>query len=400
MNSPQRNHSNNGHHRQTFAKDAKRMLKRKKRRSGDRTKQTNPDAVPKLQNQPPLAPEWSELNNATNTVAINTQENGKLEFTNASNSLHEPDFWNVAIVGVLSTFYLASLVSTYVSTSLLLYLLSGGAGIAIPLFGTQIAITEAVALMGTGILEGTSLSDAYLDHKKLLTGNRQWISRFGRFMAFVAQGLLYYMALGQLLFATADVSSLGTQGLSDQQSSSDSQAAMVLEPPTVLHGAFVGTISFAWSFGTTYIGPTALLVAIDRLRRKQIQKTQQSPENQTKVDEQTNIQPLLNYWHDQISKEIQFKLYNKLIEHQVEELKLLQRAIDRGLVEIANLPEQVRRYGLSIAQNTPKELLEKAKLTPAQAAKIFQQPIIASLPTNVAKNPQDQGKSSKDLLVG
>lgn len=291
MNSPQSNHSNNGHHRQTFAKDAKRMLKRKKRRSADRTKQTNPDAIPKLQNQPPLAPEWSELNNATNTVAINTQENGKLEFANTSNSPDEPDFWNVAIVGVLGTFYLASLVSTYVSTSLLLYLLSGGAGIAIPLFGTQIAITEAVALMGTGILEGTSLSDAYLDHKKVLTGNRQWISRFGRFMAFIAQGLLYYMALGQLLFATADVSSLGTQGLQDEPNS-DTQAALVLNPPTALHGVFVGTVSFAWSFGTTYIGSTALLVAIDRLRRKQIQKAQQLPPSNTKIDEQTNIQPL------------------------------------------------------------------------------------------------------------
>lgn len=388
MNSQQSNHNNNGHHRQAFAKDAKQMLKRKKRRSADRTKQTNPDAVPKLQNQPLLAPEWSELNNASNTdlVALNTQENGKLEFANASNSPHEPDFWNIAIVGVLSTFYLASLVSTYVSSSLLLYLLSGGAGIAIPLFGTQIAITEAVALMGTGILEGTSLSDAYLDHKKVLTGNWQWISRSGRFLAFIAQGLLYYMALGQLLFAAADVSSLGTQGLQDEQNS-DTQAALVLNPPTALHGVFVGTISFAWSFGTTYIGPTALLVAIDRLRRKQIQKAQQSPENQTKVDEQTNIQPLLNYWHDQISKEIQIKLYNKLMEHQVEELKLLQRAIDRGLVEIANLPEQVRRYGLSIAQNTPKELLEKAKLTPAQAALLFQQPTIPSLPTDVTKNP-------------
>jgi len=176
-------------------------------------------------------------------------------------------------VAVLGTFYIASLVSTYISSNLLLYLLSGGAGIAVPMLGTQIPITEAVALMGSGILEGTSLSDAYLDHKKHLTGSRQWMSRSGRFLAFIAQGLLYYMALGQLLFATVDVSNLGTQGLKGDSHSSPAEATLVLEPPTPLHGAFVGTISFAWSFGTTYIGSTALLVAIDRLRDKRKRPT-------------------------------------------------------------------------------------------------------------------------------
>lgn len=385
MNSQKKNHSNNGHHSQTSAKDAKQMLNQKKQANNHN------HTTPKPKSQIPLAPEWAELNDAlatnTDSVAINTQENGKPQVTTASNSANEPDGWNKALVGVLGTFYVASLVSTYVSSSLLLYLLSGGAGIAIPIFGTQIAITEAVALMGTGILEGTSLSDAYLDHKKLLNGNREWISRSGRFLAFIAQGLLYYMALGQLLFAAADVSSLGTQGLQDNPNSSDTQAALVLNPPTALHGVFVGTVSFAWSFGTTYIGPTALLVAIDRLRRKQTQKAQPSAQTNTKDDGQSDIQPLLNYWHDQISKEIQIKLYNKLMEHQVEEMKLLQRAIDRGLVEISNLPEQVRRYGLSIAQNTPKELLEKAKLSPAQAALLFKQPTMPNLPTDAAKNP-------------
>ena len=172
-------------------------------------------------------------------------------------------------MAVLGTFYVASLVSTYISSNLLLYLLSGGAGIAIPMLGTQIPITEAVALMGSGILEGTSLSDAYLDHKKHLTGSHQWMSRGGRFLAFfITQGLLYYMALGQLLFATADVSTLNSQGLNGDRPSSPAEATLALEPPTPLHGAFVGTISFAWSFGTTYIGSTALLVAIDRLRRQ------------------------------------------------------------------------------------------------------------------------------------
>lgn len=385
MTSRRKNHSNNGHRRQTSAKDAKQMLNQKKQ--GD----SELSIIAEPQRQIPLAPEWAELDNVlptnTDSTAINSPGKSDIQPVTTSNSANEPDNWNIALVGVLGTFYLASLVSTYVSSSLLLYLLSGGAGIAIPMFGTQIAITEAVALMGTGILEGTSLSDAYLDHKKLLSGNREWISRSGRFLAFIAQGLLYYMALGQLLFATADVSSLGTQGLQDNQKSSDPQAALVLNPPTALHGVFVGTVSFAWSFGTTYIGPTALLVAIDRLRRKQTQKAQPSPQDDSKNEGQSDIQPLLNYWHDQISKEIQIMLYNKLMEHQVEEMKLLQRAIDRGLVEIANLPEQVRRYGLSIAQNTPKELLKKAKLTPAQAALLFKQPTMPSLPMDTAKNP-------------
>ncbi len=387
MNRDKKNYRNNGHQPQVSGRYAKRMQNPKRQVSADYTEVIERDTVPKPQTQPPLAPEWAELNDGlatnTNSAVINTQENGKLEPTTTSNFANEPDFWNKALVAVLSIFYVATLVSTYVSSSLLLYLLSGGAGIAIPMFGTQIPITEAVALMGTGILEGTSLSDAYLDHKKLLIGNLQLISRFGRFSAFVAQGLLYYMALGQLLFATADVSSLGTQGLQDDRKSSDPQAALVLNPPTALHGVFVGTVSFAWSFGTTYIGPTALLVAIDRLRRKRFQKAQQSPQSNTKSGEQsTEIKPLLNYWHNQISKEIQIKLYNKLMEHQVEEMKLLQRAIERGLVEIANLPEEVRRYGLSIAQNTPKELLEKARLTPDLAASLFKPPTIPSSPTD------------------
>jgi len=180
----------------------------------------------------------------------------------------QPDFWNYALVTVLSIFYLLSFTSTYISTHLLLSLLSGGAGIAIPIFSTQIAITDAVALMGTGILEGTSLSDAYLEHKKALTESRQLVSRGGRFLAFIAQGLLYYMALGQLLFATTNLSSLGAQGFETSETQNTTQAALILNPPTVLHGAFVGTLSFAWSYGTTYIGPNALLGAIASLRRR------------------------------------------------------------------------------------------------------------------------------------
>lgn len=257
-----RNPQNNGHQRQGSGRDGRQMLGNNHSRRADSTELIEGNGRRQSYRQPTLAPEWAELND---DLPINTKRGQNQESEGFRGE--RPDVWNYAAVGLLGTFYVASLVSTYVSSNLLLYLLSGGAGIAIPMFGTQVSITEAVALMGAGILEGTSLSDAYLEHKNHLTGSRKWISRGGRFLAFIAQGLLYYMALGQLLFATADVSSLGVQGLEDSQQSS-TEASLVLTPPTPLHGAFVGTISFAWSFGTTYIGSTALLVAIERLRYK------------------------------------------------------------------------------------------------------------------------------------
>jgi hypothetical protein len=264
MRLPRKTPRRNGHQRQTPGTDAQQMLGNNRNRGHASTRPRNGQGAEQQFSEPTLAPEWAELNDgltANTTARLKTEKRGE-------NSVNRPDLFNYAAVTVLGTFYVASLVSTYISSNLLLYLLSGGAGIAIPMFGNQIPITEAVALMGSGILEGTSLSDAYLDHKKHLAGSRQWMSRGGRFLAFIAQGLLYYMALGQLLFATADVSSLGIQGLKGDRPSSPAEATLVLEPPTPLHGAFVGTISFAWSFGTTYIGSTALLVAIDRLRRQ------------------------------------------------------------------------------------------------------------------------------------
>jgi hypothetical protein len=253
----------NGRQRQAAGIERDRTLSNNQMRGNNPTSSNNGQNAGQRFSEPTLAPEWAELDGGmTMNAGERLKKNRSREI-----AVNPPDVFNYAIVGVLGTFYLASLVSTYISSNLLLYLLSGGAGIAVPMFGSQVPITEAVALMGSGILEGTSLSDAYLDHKKQLKGSRQWMSRSGRFLAFIAQGLLYYMALGQLLFATADVSSLGAQGLQGDRNSAAAESTLVLEPPTVLHGAFVGTISFAWSFGTTYIGSTALLVAIDRLRR-------------------------------------------------------------------------------------------------------------------------------------
>jgi hypothetical protein len=216
MKYPRKRPTRNGHQRQTPGTDAQQILGNNRNRGNTATMPRNNRNSGQQFSEPNLAPEWAELNDnmtANATERLTTDESGEI-------AVNPPDLFNYAAVGVLGTFYVASLVSTYISSNLLLYLLSGGAGIAIPMFGSQIPITEAVALMGSGILEGTSLSDAYLDHKKHLTGSHQWMSRGGRFLAFVAQGLLYYMALGQLLFATADVSSLGAQGLQgDSQSS-------------------------------------------------------------------------------------------------------------------------------------------------------------------------------------
>jgi hypothetical protein len=215
----------------------------------------------------PIAP--SPFLVGDSTPPLMREENGgnsdNSQSNENSNSPHEqPDFWNYLLVGILSFFYVASLVSTYVSSNLLLYLLSGG-GIVVPMFGMKIPLTEAVALMGSGLLEGASLGDAYLEHKGKLSNDKKWLSRGGRFLAFVGQWLLYYMALGTLLFSTADVNSLGGQEL---ETSPAEKAVLVLDPPTPLHGIFVGTITGAWSFASNYVGIDALFVAISCLRRK------------------------------------------------------------------------------------------------------------------------------------
>lgn len=254
---------NNGQHQSKY-RDAREILASHSNLNTNLTRFNQEESNQTLPVHIGLSPEWQELNDDNLVVNIPLSTNHKPPELLTTN---KPDFWNYTAVGLLVTLYVASFISTYISSSLLFYLLSGGVGMSLPMFGTQIATTEAVALMGVGILEGASLSDAYLEHKKCLQGSRKWLSHSGRFLAFIAQGLLYYMALGQLLFATADVTSLGGEKLDHYQHSADS-ATLILEPPSLLHGVFVGTISFAWSFGNSYMSSTALLVAIDCLRRR------------------------------------------------------------------------------------------------------------------------------------
>ncbi|WP_392476220.1 hypothetical protein [Nostoc sp. C110] len=236
-------HSSNGHSHHPPQIDAKNLL------------------------ETPIAPNHWTLGASPDPLVQegNGSNGGNSQSNEDSNPPHEkPDFWNYLLVGILSFFYLASLVSTYISSNLLLYLLSGG-GIVIPMFGMKIPLTEAVALMGSGLLEGASLGDAYLEHKGKLPKEKKWLSRGGRFLAFVGQWLLYYMAVGTLLFSTADVNNLSGQEL---ETSSTEEAVLVLNPPTLLHGIFVVTITGAWSFASNYVGIDALFVAISCLRRK------------------------------------------------------------------------------------------------------------------------------------
>lgn len=210
---------------------------------------------------PSVPTEWTS---DSPPVAVPPQEVSDNAEAAAPPQEEQPDIWNYLLVGILSIFYLASLISTFISSQMLLYLLSGG-GILIPMFGMKVPITEAVGLMGTGLLEGASLSDAYLEHKQQLSGSKKWLSKGGRFLGFIGQWLLYYMALGTLLFTTADVSSLSTETLENAQ---PEEAVLVLEPPTLLHGVFVGTLTGAWSYASNYVGVDALLFAVSRLRRR------------------------------------------------------------------------------------------------------------------------------------
>jgi hypothetical protein len=207
----------------------------------------------------PPAPLVQEENGGNGNNGGNPQSNED------SNPPHEkPDFWNYLLVGILISLYVASFASTYISSNILFYLLGGG-GISIPMMGMRIPLAEAVSLMGTGILEGASLGDAYFEHKGTLPKGKKILFSAGRGLAFIAQWTLYYMALGSLLFSTADVNNLSGQ---DLETYSAEEAVLVLDPPTPLHGIFVFTISGAWSFANNYVGLDALLVAISRLRRK------------------------------------------------------------------------------------------------------------------------------------
>jgi hypothetical protein len=176
----------------------------------------------------------------------------------------KPDIWNKISFGAFSGLYLLGVGSNYVAINLLLYLLGGGQTL-IPMLFWRLPIAEVVSLMGTGVLEFASLSDAYLEHKGKLEGRKKLISNGGRLLAFIAQSSMYYMALGTLLFAKVDVNSLSVKV---DEERSQQEEALVLTPPSPLHGLFVASVSGAWAFATTYMGVDALLVAISALRSK------------------------------------------------------------------------------------------------------------------------------------
>ena len=175
-------------------------------------------------------------------------------------------------VGGTGTFYGASLLSTYMAFSILLSLLSGGAGATLSLLGMRIPIATAMSLMGTGLLEGANMSDAYLQHKGAVTGAKRWISQISRALAFVGQGCCYGMVLGQLFFMEVDPTSLGGPALSEQAGGSEPSTALVIKPPTPIHGIFVWTLALAWSFGTAYMIPDALLKAVASLCARQMEQ--------------------------------------------------------------------------------------------------------------------------------
>ncbi|NJL62865.1 MAG: hypothetical protein HC903_14830 [Methylacidiphilales bacterium] len=111
------------------------------------------------------------------------------------------------------------------------------------------------------------------------------------------------MALGTLLFAKVNVNSLSTE-VSEEQP--QEEASLVLTPPTPIHGLFVGTLSGAWSFATTYVGLDALFVAISALRRK----------NKLEGDIEEDLINLFEY----ILKDLQDELHDREVAKEMESL--------------------------------------------------------------------------------
>ena len=128
MNCQRKRPRKNGHQRQISGTDAKQMLGSSRIRGNAATRLSDRPNARQESSQPTLAPEWAELNDdltINTTKKLRTEKSGEIV-------VNQPDLFNYAAVAVLGTFYVASLVSTYISSNLLLYLLSGGAGIAIP----------------------------------------------------------------------------------------------------------------------------------------------------------------------------------------------------------------------------------------------------------------------------
>jgi hypothetical protein len=251
----QNGHHQNGHHQNGHHQNGHNQIEPEKIISLDTQETTEPSQA--SSNPEEAAPKTSAT--LPLTVAADPEAN--------LSDFYSPDVWSRAAVVAFLVFSLVSISSTFISTHLLITLLSGGATTSIPFLWTKLAISDAVAAMGTGILEGASYSDSYHNYK----GNAKKASHVGRFMAFIAQSTLYYMALASLLFQPADMS----LGQPLKETDAPPTPALTLGPPSPLHLVFVGSVSVAWSYGTTYLGPDALLLAIASLRRKPDAETDQ-----------------------------------------------------------------------------------------------------------------------------
>lgn len=303
----------------------------------------------------------------------NNTNNGNLERYTAETPKYQikPDFWDHAAINIAIIFYGLSLSSTYISLKLLLVLSAGLVNVNIPLLGgIQFALSETVALMGTGVGEGGVLADAYLTHYKLVTGKLQYVLRCVRISLSFAQALLYYSALANLFFLQPDFSKIQGSGFNyHQEQVKIENSIMFPEPPTVLDGIFLALISGSWAFGTSFLIPPFLLSAIDSKRnKKQSQKTTITSKKNTSKDSLIKQLKLIL----EVNKEV-VQRGNK---YETKELKRLQQEIQflRDQLESLSLNQNSdldKDIILKIINNIPEATLNTMGLTITELHQIF-----------------------------
>jgi hypothetical protein len=289
----------------------------------------------------------------------------------------------VAALGVTGIFYLFSFSSTYISIEIIVYLCASGATVSIPLFGTQILLTEAIPLMGTGLGEGTVLGDAILQHlethenKSILKGHNKWIFPLARFGSFAVQSGIYFVALNQYFFAQKNTNTLGNEGLSNYEETVTTESVFAV-PPSPIEGAFTGLLATGWAFGTSYVLPTVFLFAIASVRkkRKEYKEWQRSQETKNqpilnplenmeeKEIEKPDIEALINTILKEIAVVRERELLQNQIEKLAEELKRLQQELDENVVNnSANISKKTRLELIENSQDIPDIVFEKAGIT-------------------------------------